>query len=109
MKKILLFLLIPIFCFSQNDFSIYLDGNDYLREVVANYRSSDNVGTLMFWAKTVGTHANDGDIFSTADEGAATYYFYSRLKSNRIINRTKHNTVIIGCLCVITKCRRILT
>ena len=50
--------------------SQYLDGNDYFKKSISNYRSGDSVGTITAWIKT----ATGVRIFSSADEGGTEYY-----------------------------------
>ena len=71
MKKLILFLIIPFICFSQ---SVYFDGDDRTEEVVANWRSSDNTGTFLVWAKFDNFNASQW-LFTSCDEGANAQKF----------------------------------
>lgn len=49
----------------------YLDGNDYIYETVADFRSADSAGTMLVWFKTSAT----GTLVASADEGTAAEHY----------------------------------
>lgn len=53
MKIVLLTLILIVLGYSQNNYSIYLDGNDCLYS--AAFRSSDQSGTISIWVKPIST------------------------------------------------------
>ncbi len=60
------------------------DGNDYLTNAVANFRSGDGSGTVEIWFRTTTTGAWQ-TLFSSADEGSATRFIYFLIStSNKI-------------------------
>ena len=68
---IILFLLVPFICLGQ--YSVAFDGDDYAKEAVAAYRSTDMKGAICGWFYVTDSSAT-GRIISTADEGSNTRY-----------------------------------
>ena len=76
MKKIILFIfLLTSLLFGQ---SVYFDGDDTAKEAVANYRSSDTIGSFVAWVyfETLNAPATYYVFFGSGDEGSANYNFY---------------------------------
>ncbi|MFC1977938.1 LamG-like jellyroll fold domain-containing protein, partial [Chloroflexota bacterium] len=48
------------------------DGNDYLKNATANFRSADSAGAIEVWFRT--SSSNDQVLFGSADEGGLNYY-----------------------------------
>lgn len=72
--KRLLFLLLPCLLLSQNNYSLHFDGGDYLRALIANYRSSDQRGSFVLWFKTDDTTPGSNyNIISSSDEATTVY------------------------------------
>ena len=79
--------------------------SQYLREAVANWRSTDNVGTIMAWIKrdAIGVQHN---IFASSNEGGTTNYLWfgitatnylsvnARLGGGDLFNQVRGGTTI---------------
>lgn len=76
MKKLLLILLFPLFIYSQNNYCLSFDGGDYLKISIANYRATDQAGSISLWVKQTNFTAGR-TIISSGDESSATDYFIS--------------------------------
>lgn len=76
MKRILFILLIPFLVFAQNNYSLNFDGDDYVEEVVADWRGSDESGTVSFWFNISDLSGTGGaHIFTSSDEVLTTRWW----------------------------------
>ena len=67
----------------------YFDGNDYIRKAVANFRSSDETGTIIVWFKTAGA----GYLLSSCDEATNNFYFALSINGGQLRVENNNNDV----------------
>ena len=80
----------PLWHPEQQGFCESFDGNDYLSNAVANFRSGDSAGAIEIWFRTTTTGAWQ-TLFSSADVGSATRFIYFLISTSNTIRLQQRN------------------
>lgn len=83
-------LYLPLWHPEQQGFLLSYDGNDYLKNAVANFRSADSAGAIEIWFRCSKTGANQ-TLFSSADEGTDVRYLNWGIRDDNVLGIRHRN------------------